>query len=103
MDPKRLLEQMLGGDAAGGIRNAGQMAKDRLNRASGAEGFAGGAVVGGILGLLLGGKVRRMAGGALGYVGAAVLGALAHRAYLNYQAGKSIDATAQATPVEIKE
>jgi len=103
MDPKRLLEQMLGGDAAGGIRNAGQMAKDRLNRASGAEGFAGGAVVGGILGLLLGGKVRRMAGGALGYGGAAVLGALAHRAYQNYQAGKSIDATVQATPVEIKE
>jgi uncharacterized membrane protein YebE (DUF533 family) len=101
IDPKRLLEQMLGGDAAGGIRNAGQMAKDRLNRATGAEGFAGGAVAGGLLGLLLGGKMRKMAGGALGYGGAAVLGALAHRAYQNYQAGKSLDAAAPATPAEI--
>jgi uncharacterized membrane protein YebE (DUF533 family) len=94
-DPKQLLEQVLGGNAVGGMRNAGQMAKDRLNRASGAEGFAGGAVAGGLLGLLLGSKgMRKMAGGALGYGGAAVLGALAHRAYQNYQAGKSVSATA---------
>jgi uncharacterized membrane protein YebE (DUF533 family) len=102
MDPKRLLEQMLSGNAAGGIRNAGQFAKDRLDRASGAEGFAGGAVAGGLLGLLLGSKkMRKMAGGALGYGGAAVLGALAHRAYQNYQAGKPLDAAAPATPAEI--
>jgi uncharacterized membrane protein YebE (DUF533 family) len=39
-----------------------------------------------LLGLLLGGKgVRKMAGGALGYGGAAVLGALALKAYQDYQ------------------
>lgn len=104
IDPKRLLEQMLGGGAVDGMRNAGQSAKDRLNRASGAEGFAGGAAVGGIVGLLLGSKkVRKMAGGALGYGGAAVLGALAHRAYQNYQAGKSADAAAQVTPAEFQQ
>lgn len=104
LDPKRLLEQMLGGNAVGGLRNAGQAATDRLNRASGAQGFAGGAVAGGLLGLLLGSKgMRKMTGGALGYGGAAVLGALAHRAYQNYQAGKSIDATAPATPAEIEQ
>jgi hypothetical protein len=44
MDPKQLLEQMLGGNALGGLRNAGQLAKDRLNRAStaSASGEAGG-------------------------------------------------------------
>jgi uncharacterized membrane protein YebE (DUF533 family) len=104
IDPKQLLEQMLGGNAAGGIGNVGQLAKDRLNRASGAEGFAGGAVAGGLLGLLLGSKkMRKMAGGALGYGGAAVLGALAHRAYQNYQAGKSLEAAPQVTPAEIQQ
>jgi uncharacterized membrane protein YebE (DUF533 family) len=104
IDPKQLLEQVLGGNAMGGFRNAGQAAKDWLNRASGAEGFAGGAIAGGLLGLLLGSKpVRRMTGGALGYGGAAVLGALAHRAYQNYQAGKSIDAVAPASPAEIEQ
>jgi uncharacterized membrane protein YebE (DUF533 family) len=101
-DPKQLLEQVLGGNAVGGMRNAGQMAKDRLNRASGAEGFAGGAVAGGLLGLLLGSKgMRKMGGGVLGYGGAAVLGALAHRAYQNYQAGKSVSAT--APPMSVTE
>jgi uncharacterized membrane protein YebE (DUF533 family) len=104
IDPKQLLEQVLGGNAVGGMRNAGQLAKDRLNRASGAEGFAGGAVAGGLLGLLLGSKkMRRMAGGALGYGGAAVLGALAHRAYQNYQAGKSLEASAPVTPAQIEQ
>ena len=101
-DPKVLLDQVLGGNAMGGMRNAGQLAKDRLNRASGAEGFMGGAVTGGLLGLLLGNKkVRKMAGGALGYGGAAVLGALAHRAYQNYQAGQPASTSAPATLTEI--
>jgi uncharacterized membrane protein YebE (DUF533 family) len=104
IDPKQLLEQMLGGNAAGGFRNAGQAARDRLDRASGAEGFAGGAVAGGLLGLLLGNKkMRKIGGGALGYGGAAVLGALAHRAYQNYQAGKSIEAAPPVTPAEIEQ
>jgi uncharacterized membrane protein YebE (DUF533 family) len=76
-DPKTLLDQVLG---------SGQSAKGYLDQYSGSGGFARGAAAGGLLGLLLGGKgVGRIAGGALGYGGAAVLGALALKAYENYQ------------------
>ena len=68
LDPKRLLDQILGGSAAGGLRNAGQQVKNRLDQAGGTGAFAGGAAVGGVLGLLLGSKgVRNAAGGILGY------------------------------------
>jgi uncharacterized membrane protein YebE (DUF533 family) len=86
IDPKQLLEQVLGGNLAADAQSAGRQMKERLDRTSGTSAFAGGAVAGGLLGLLLGGKkVRRMAGGALGYGGAAALGALALRAYQTYQ------------------
>lgn len=89
-DPKALLDQVLGGNAAGGLRNAGNSMKGKLDQYSGSGGFMRGAAAGGLLGLLLGGKgVRKMAGGALGYGGAAVLGALALKAYQNYQQKKS--------------
>lgn len=86
IDPKQLLDQVLGGGMANDIRSAGRQMKNRLDQTSGTQAFAGGAVAGGLLGLLLGGKkVRKMAGGALGYSGAAVIGALALRAYQSYQ------------------
>jgi uncharacterized membrane protein YebE (DUF533 family) len=86
IDPKQLLEQVLGGNMPTDVRSAGRQMKDRLDRTSGTSAFAGGAVAGGLLGLLLGGKkMRRMAGGALGYGGAAAIGALALRAYQTYQ------------------
>lgn len=89
-DPRALLDQVLGGDAAGGVRNAGQSIKGRLDQYSGSGGFVRGAAAGGLLGLLVGGKkVRKMAGGVVGYGGAAVLGALALKAYQNYQQKKS--------------
>jgi uncharacterized membrane protein YebE (DUF533 family) len=56
LDPKHLLDQMLNGKVGGRMEEAGQLARNRLNRASGAQGFAGGAVAGGLLGLLLGSK-----------------------------------------------
>jgi len=92
MNPQRLLEQFLGPDAA---RSAGGMmdqARGKLNN-SGMGGVAGGLAAGGVLGLLLGNKkarksVGKLAGGAVGYGGAAVLGALAYKAYQNWQAGK---------------
>jgi uncharacterized membrane protein YebE (DUF533 family) len=88
-DPKALLDQFLGGQAGTSMRNAGQSMKGKLDQYSGSGGFARGAAAGGLLGLLLGGKgVRKMAGGALGYGGAAVLGALALKAYQNYQQKK---------------
>lgn len=77
IDPKQLLEQVLGST---------QQIRGRLDNASGPQAFAGGAVAGGLLGLLLGGKkMRKLAGGALGYGGAAVVGALALKAYQEYQ------------------
>jgi uncharacterized membrane protein YebE (DUF533 family) len=85
-DPKSFLDQFLGGNPAQAMRNAGQSVKGRLDQNSGSGGFVRGAAAGGLLGLLLGGKgVRKMAGGALGYGGAAVIGALALKAYQNYQ------------------
>jgi uncharacterized membrane protein YebE (DUF533 family) len=88
-DPKTLLEQVLGG-TGGTLRNAGQSMKGRLDQYSGSGGFVRGAAAGGLLGMLLGGKqVRKMAGGVLGYGGAAALGALALKAYQNYQQKRS--------------
>jgi len=83
-DPKQLLDQVLGSPAAGNARSAGRDFVDRLDGTKGSKAFAGGAVAGGLLGLLLGGG-RRRGGGLLGYGGAAALGALALQAYQNYQ------------------
>jgi uncharacterized membrane protein YebE (DUF533 family) len=78
IDPKQLLEQVLGGN----VRGAGRDLKAQLDAASGSRAFAGGAVAGGLLGLLLGGGRRRGFGGG---IGSAVLGALALQAYQTYQ------------------
>lgn len=60
----------------------------------GLGGFAGGAVTGGLLSLLLtNDKARKIAGGVAGYGGAAVLGAMALKAFQNYQSGKSNSAS----------
>jgi uncharacterized membrane protein YebE (DUF533 family) len=84
IDPKQLLDQVLGSAAAGNARNAGREIVDRLDATKGSNAFAGGAVAGGLLGLLMGGG-RHHGGGLLGYGGAAALGALALQAYQNYQ------------------
>ena len=90
IDPKQLLEQVLGPGAGGNMRNAGRGIVDRLDATQGSKAFAGGAVAGGLLGMLLGGK--RKGGGLLGYGGAAALGALALQAYQNYQRQQGGDA-----------
>jgi len=69
-----------------------QSAKGKFTN-SGWGGIAGGVAAGGLLGLLLGNKkarktVGKVAGGVVGYGGAAALGALAFRAYQNWQAGQ---------------
>lgn len=86
-DPKALLDQVLGSNAAGSLRNAGTSVKGKLDQYSGSGGFLRGAAAGGLLGMLLGGK--RHSGGLLGYGGAAALGALALKAYQAYQQNKS--------------
>jgi uncharacterized membrane protein YebE (DUF533 family) len=98
MDPSKLLEQFLGPDAKATLTRAGGLARDRIGGLDGDKlgGFGGGAAAGGLLALVLGSKkVRKMAGGAVGYGGAAVLGALALKAYQNWQQGKAA-ATAPA-------
>lgn len=104
-DAKSLLDQFIGGGqnqpfgqqdprAGRGMSGGG----DLLQQATSAlSGFGGGALTGGLAGLLLGSKGgRKLAGSALTYGGMAVAGALAYRAYQNYQAGK--DPRTAATP-----
>jgi uncharacterized membrane protein YebE (DUF533 family) len=87
IDPKGLLDQFLGGGQLGQL---GDKAKQKLDQAGGLGSFGAGAATGGLLGLLLGSKkVRKMAGGAVGYGGAAVLGAVAMRAYQAWQEGRA--------------
>jgi uncharacterized membrane protein YebE (DUF533 family) len=78
---RQALQGSRGGQGGGGLGNMG--------------GFAGGATAGGLLGMLLGGGKKR--GGLLSHGGAAVLGALAHRAWQNYQAGQAPASAAPAT------
>src|SRR5689334_7631728 len=95
-DPKSLLDQFLGSQPGAAMRDARQSMKGRLDQYSGSGGFLRGAAAGGLLGLLLGGK-GRSSGGLLGYGGAAALGALALKAYENYQQQRAV-APAQLTP-----
>ena len=103
LDAKRLLDQFMGapgqamtnrdpranqpsqgglGDLAGGL---GGMLGNNMG------GIGGGAVAGGLAALLLGSKSgRKMAGSALQLGGMAVVGALAYRAYQNWQSGQSV-------------
>ena len=103
MDPTKLLDQFLGADAKAALSQAGGFAKDKMSGMGGLGGFAGGAASGGLVALLLGSKkVRKMAGGVVGYGGAAALGALALKAYQNYQDGKSITGAPRPTPAELQ-
>lgn len=90
-DAKRLMDQFLGsGGATAG--NAGTIARDLGSRVLG-SGFGGGAVAGGLAGLLLSSKQGRELGGTVLQLGGiAVVGGLAYKAYQNWQSGK------QATP-----
>jgi uncharacterized membrane protein YebE (DUF533 family) len=102
-DPKSLLDQFLGAGTGAGAAGIARNAQQKL-QSSGLNSFGGGAAMGGVVGLLLGSKkMRKMAGGAVGYGGAAALGALALKAYQNYQQGKSVQATAPASMGELQQ
>ena len=89
MNVNALLDQLLG---------AGQPAQS--NAPGGKPGYANfgtGMLAGGVLGLLLGDKrMRKFGGKALTYGGAAALGALAYRAYSNWQQQKAAAGAAPA-------
>ena len=93
IDTNKLLEQFLGGGGSNTPQQAG-----------GKGDFVKGAAAGGILGLLLGSKkVRKMAGGAIGYGGAAAAGALAYKAYQNWQQGKQASSAPVATRADLEQ
>ena len=100
MNPQSLLEQFLGPEAGRNAGGAVKSAKGKLAN-SGLAGVAGGVAAGGLLGVLLGNKkarkkVGKRAGGVVGYGGAAALGALAYRAYQNWQTGQQAPQPAPA-------
>lgn len=102
IDAKALLDRFLG--AGSGDRAAATLARaDRTLSGMGVPGgLAGGAAAAGLIGLLLGGKkARRLAGSAVTHGGAAVLGALAWRAWQNWQSGKAQATALPPTEAEI--
>ncbi len=95
MDPAKLLEQFFGAGAASSAADMARKAKDQHLPQGIPGGALGGLAVGGLFGLLLGGKkVRKLAGGVVGYGGAAALGALALKAWQSWQEQQ----TQQASP-----
>jgi uncharacterized membrane protein YebE (DUF533 family) len=83
------------GDIAGGL---GQMLGNNLG------GIGGGAVAGGLAALLLGSKGgRKLAGNALQLGGMAVVGAIAYKAYRDWQGGKTVTQSTipQQTPANL--
>jgi uncharacterized membrane protein YebE (DUF533 family) len=104
IDAKSILDRFLGAGTAERATGALGGADKKLSGMGVPGGLAGGAAAAGVIGLLLGGKkARKLAKGAVGYGGAAVLGALAYRAWDNWQAGKAATATPlpPPTPAEI--
>ncbi|QYK42934.1 MAG: tellurite resistance TerB family protein [Paracoccaceae bacterium] len=98
---KSLLDGLLGGASAPG--GMGDMAARARGAWDGQSALTKGAIAGGLLGVLLGGKdTRRLAGSALKVGGAAVLGGLAWKAWQDWQAGKAaLPAPAGAPPVAL--
>lgn len=80
-DPQKLLEQFLGGGTnPDGSKKS--VSPDLM------KGLAGGAIAGGLAGLLLGGKSKKLASGALKLGGTAALAGLAYKVYTEWQAAK---------------
>ena len=92
-DARKLLEQVLGGGAAGGGKGP---SADLL------KGLAGGAAASGLASLLLSGKSpKKMLKTAVKVGGTAALAGLAYKVYNDWQAGKA--ATAEAVPPPMKD
>lgn len=97
----KLLEQFMGSGNAPGQNPLASNSAGGFGIPGGGN-FAGGALAGGVLGLLVGNKItRKMAGGLLGYGGAAAAGALAFKAYQNWQQGKQAQSAPLATAADL--
>jgi uncharacterized membrane protein YebE (DUF533 family) len=122
LDAKRLLDQFMGagqemptnrgafpqqqGAPQGGLEQGGQGGFRDMVGGLGSMlgnnmgGIGGGAVAGGLAALLMGSRSgRRMAGTALQLGGMAVVGALAYKAYQNWQSGKTVTQSTVPTPL----
>jgi uncharacterized membrane protein YebE (DUF533 family) len=116
IDAKALLERFLGPGGVGSVLSGGPSGASAPSSSGGSVpqtgrgapggfglpgggSFAGGAAAGGLLGLVLGNKkLRKMGGGVLSHGGAAVLGALAYRAWQNWQQGQAPATAPTVTP-----
>ena len=97
MDTKGFLDQLLrsGQSMAGGM-SGGSAGRTDSAASGGLGGFGTGALAGGALGLLLGSKrMRKLGGKAVLYGGIAGLGALAYRAYSDWQRERGTGAQAE--------
>lgn len=94
MNVNSLLDQLLG---AGQSALSNTLGSQAPSGKPGHANFGTGMLAGGVLGLLLGDKrVRKFGGKTLAYGGAAALGALAFRAYSNWQQQKTATGAAPA-------
>lgn len=101
MDVNKLLEQFMGSTRTDNNTGNSVQGNNSLGDMLGG-GFGKGAAVGSVLGLLLGSKkMRKMAGGAVGYGGAAAAGAMAFKAYQNWQQGKQVQTAPVVTPADL--
>lgn len=105
---KSLLDSLMGGLASqGGTPGAagggvGGLARQAQTAWSGQSALTKGAIAGGLLAVLMGGKdTRRLAGSALKVGGAALVGGLAYKAWQDWQAGKQAAPAAPDTPVAL--
>ncbi|OHE57332.1 MAG: hypothetical protein A2X71_09780 [Thiobacillus sp. GWE1_62_9] len=99
MNAKSLLDQLLSSGQSVLSTTLGNQAPS--GGTPGYANFGTGMVAGGVLGLLLGDKrVRKFGGKALAYGGAAALGALAFRAYSNWQQQKTASPAAAPQPAQ---
>lgn len=102
----KFLEQFMGANGSQPTTTEQRANNGGTNQGFGLPGgnFAGGALAGGVLGLLVGSKkARKMAGGLVGYGGAAAAGALAYKAYQNWQQGKQVATAPVATSADLAE
>lgn len=93
------LQQMasqMGGKSGGAASGLGGMAAGAKGLWDNQSALTKGAVAGGLLGILLNDNARKMAGTGLQVGGAAVVGALAFRAYSDWKAGKAATADSAA-------
>lgn len=101
MNAKNLLDQLLSSGQSMLSETLGSRADTSASARPGYANFGTGMLAGGVLGLLLGDKrVRKFGGKALAYGGAAALGALAFRAYSDWQRGKSASGAPGAEPTQ---